>query len=135
MAQANITNKKLTMSSKEKLKIDLKKQKIDDEQLVRGRFKFEECPGATLKFSYKKYDKDPVKQYALKDGEIYKLPKGVAKHLAKTGTYAVKEFQKNEFGQSVLKIVKNKRRFTFESLDFFNEIEQKNTTLYEVEKI
>jgi hypothetical protein len=52
-----------------------------DHELVSGIFRFLEHPKGRLHFRFKKYAHDDYKQYELVDGERYKLPRMVARHL------------------------------------------------------
>lgn len=56
-------------------------QKERDNELVTGIFRYLEHPRGTLNFRYKKYHGDPYRQYSLVDGQKYKLPRMVARHL------------------------------------------------------
>jgi len=121
------------------------KKKLNNEQLmergmelVRGIFKYDEMPGGTLVFSFHKYKKVPTKTYRLKDGEVVRIPRCVAKHLATKGQYVVHEYQRDEQGNSVIRIGRKKRRYHFESMEFFEDEEILNSNdsnLYTVEKV
>jgi len=113
---ANIADKKPAIKNKP----TLEEMRKSDAELVRGKFSFLEAPGATLKFSYRKYKGDQIKTYSLKDGEIYTIPKGVAKHLAKSGSYPIHEYATDENGKPLIRIGRVKRRYNFESLEFFD---------------
>lgn len=53
-----------------------------DKEIVEGIFRFFECPGGRLDFSYNlPYKGEPVVKYSMIDGHSYKIPYGVAKHL------------------------------------------------------
>lgn len=52
-----------------------------DNELVTGIFRYIEHPKGTLRFRYKKYAQDEFKAYELTDGQKYKLPRMVARHL------------------------------------------------------
>ena len=68
-----------------KKQMNLKNQRDRDREIVRGIFKFDEVPGGTMSFVYKKYREDPVERYSFVDGCAYSIPLGVAKHLNKNG--------------------------------------------------
>ena len=106
-----------------------------DAELVKGKFQYLEVPGATLVFSYRKYKGQHPVQYKLKDGEIYTLPRGVAKHLATTGQYPIHEYATDEFGKPLIRIGRMKRRYNFESLEFFDDLGSTDSKLYTVEKL
>ena len=97
---------------------NLKKQCERDREKVKGIFRFFECPGGTLSFSFRAYKWDPVETYRLSDGESYDLPLGVAKHLNKNGWYPEHHFLMDEGGQAHTKIGQKKRRFGFQSMEF-----------------
>ena len=56
-------------------------QRDRDHELVTGIFNFKEHRGGTLRFRFKKYAGDDFVEYALVDGERYKLPRMIARHL------------------------------------------------------
>jgi hypothetical protein len=58
-----------------------------DNELITGIFRYIERPGNALRFRFKKYAGDDYKQYKLIDGERYKLPRMVARHLNKDVYY------------------------------------------------
>lgn len=135
MAQIKILDKKPMF----KIKKNAEQLREYDNQMVRGIFRYDEVPTGILVFSYRKYKKDPIKNYTLEDGNTYTLPRGVAKHLASTGGYPVHEYQTNADGRPVVRIGRKKRRYSFESLAFFDDIEEEITSnessLYTVEKL
>jgi hypothetical protein len=95
-----------------------KKQFELDHQMIKGKFSFLEVPGGELRFSYQKYDKDPLMRYKLKDGETYELPYMVAKHLAQDVKYPVHSFQQDEFGKPIMAVGRMVHRTAFQRLDF-----------------
>jgi len=105
--------KQVTMQS-------LKKQCEKDREKVKGIFRFYECPGGMLSFSFRAYKWDPVQTYRLTDGESYDLPLGVAKHLNKNGWYPKHHFLLDEAGKPHMKIGQKKRRFGFQSMEFID---------------
>jgi hypothetical protein len=125
-----VENKKVKIINK----LTVSQQRERDAELVTGRFTFNECPGGILNFSYRKYKGDKLSSYSLKDGEIYKIPRGVASHLVKTGKYKVHEHATNEIGKSIYRVSSEKQRYNFESLEFFDESDLKSD-LYTVERI
>lgn len=74
--------KKLTKPTRNTLKL----ARDRDREMVKGVFKYYENQGGVLKFSIKLYKEDKVETYELVDGQIYTLPRGVARHL-NTNTY------------------------------------------------
>lgn len=120
-----ITNKNLGI----KIKKNKEQLRARDNEIVRGMFKFDEVPGGTLVFSYRKWKKDLIRNYSFIDGETYEIPRGVAKHLASTGSYPVHEYQTDTNGKAVVRIGRRKRRYSFESLGFFDDIEDEHTSV------
>lgn len=89
-----------------------------DRELVTGVFRFHECPGGTLSFNYRKWKEDAIERYDLTDGQIYKIPFGVAKHLANSGWYPVHAHELDEHGKPQQVVAKKVRRYGFDSLEF-----------------
>jgi len=130
-----ITKKNIVIKSKK----NKEQLRARDSELVRGIFRYDEVPGGTLIFCYKKYKGDPVISYTLLDGEESEIPRGVAKHLVTTGSYAIHEYQTDTRGNPVVRIGRKKRRYSFESLGFFEDIEDEikseESNLFTVEKL
>lgn len=91
-----------------------------DKEPVKGIFKFYEVAGGSMSFVYKKYKGEPVRRYDLVDGEMYTLPRGVAKHLNKNGWYPVHAFNIGDDGKTTTLVGKKVRRFGFQSLEFID---------------
>lgn len=106
------------LAEKKDKKINLKYQHDKDRELVSGIFRFYECTGATLSFVYKAYKEDDVERYDLQDGQVYKLPLGVARHLNKSGRYPVHAYKVNEDGTTSQHVGKKVARYGFQSLEF-----------------
>ena len=98
-----------------------------DRELVRGIFRFYESPGFILSFSFRKYKEDKTERYDLKDGEIYSIPLGVAKHLNTNGAYPIHQYTKDERGNAVQRIGQKVHRFGFQSLEFVDVEELSQT--------
>lgn len=100
----------------------LEAARIADGKLVRGIFRFHEVPGGRLDFPFLKYPGDEVKKFSMKDGEVYEVPLGVAKHLNTNCWYPLYGYSDkahNNIQESALMSVKEKiRRCSFQSLDF-----------------
>jgi hypothetical protein len=107
-----------TPSSKIKKNWEFERQR--DRKMVRGKFQFHEIPGGEMTFNFYQYKGDPIEKYTLKDGEIYELPLGVAKHLNKVGM-PVHEHAQDENGRPLMKIGSFERRCSFQSLEFMGE--------------
>lgn len=104
-------------------------------KLVRGRFKDYEVPGGTLEFSFgplykgdKQYTYSHINGNALKDGEVYDLPRCVAIHLNKNCWYPTFEHKPSESYivganpySNTPQISKKTHRFGFQSLEFDGE--------------
>lgn len=120
-----------------KKKNSLEEKRVKDKELVRGRLNYNEVPGGTLDFSFRKYKGDPIIKYSLIDGEIYNLPRGVANHLAISGSYPIHEYQQDSYGKSIVKVARRKRRYSFESLAFFDDkdVLSANSNLYTASNI
>ena len=92
-------------------------------QKVKGMFKFYEVPGGELSFVFLEFKGDPVQYYSLKDGEIYEIPLGVARHLNKNGWYPVHAHEQDPTGKVSVRVGQKVRRFGFQSLEFIDEID------------
>lgn len=104
--------------TEKKKKPNLKYMRDKDREPVRGKFIFHEVAGGTLSFVYKKYKEDQVERFDLRDGEIYTLPLGVAKHLNKNCWYPVHSYQQDETGKHTQRLGQKVRRCSFQSLEF-----------------
>jgi len=132
--KGNLGQPKMTKEEAKKL---IEKQRQEDRRMVKGIFKFYECPTASLSFSFKKYKGDPVEHYTLIDGQVYEVPLGVAKHLNNSGWYPVHAYAKSEDGMSpTMRVGQKIHRYGFQSLDFV-DIEEKfpSNDIVTVEKV
>lgn len=119
-----------------KVKKTIAQQREYDSEIVKGRFHYQECPGAPLKFSYKKYKGEKSKTYTLVDGKTYEVPRGIAKHLALNGSYRQLEHSTDMDGNQILIKGRKITRYSFESLGFFDDIEEASDgSIFEVERI
>ncbi|HVW99265.1 MAG TPA: hypothetical protein VHA52_02325 [Candidatus Babeliaceae bacterium] len=102
-----------------------------DRQLVKGIFRFHEVPGGEMEFSFRGHKGDEVISYkgkddginqtpAMKDGQIYTVPLGVAKHLNKNLAYPIHGYAQDENGRPVMKVTQMVRRCSFQSLEFMD---------------
>lgn len=105
---------------KEKLKATIKYQRDKDRQKVRGKFIFNEVPGGTMSFCFRKYKEDAVERFDLTDGMIYEIPLGVAKHLNQNLSYPIHQHFSAENGQHLMKVGTMVRRCAFQSLEFMD---------------
>ena len=110
----------MTQTVKKANKGALRYARDKDREKVKGIFRFHEVPGGSMNFVFKKYKEDPVERFDLRDGEIYTLPLGVAKHLNKNVWYPVHAHTLNEQGNASYKIGKKVRRCSFQSLEFID---------------
>ena len=94
-----------------------------DHQMVKGKFSFLEVPGGELRFTYVKYDGDPLLRYKWRDGDIVEVPYMVAKHIANDVKYPVHAHQMDEFGKPLMKIGRWVHRTAFQRLDFLDDDE------------
>lgn len=91
-----------------------------DREKVKGIFRFYECEGGVLSFSFKAYKWDDVVKYTFIDGDVYEIPLGVAKHLNKNGWYPVHSYMMDKDGKPIMRMGQKKRRFGFQSLEFID---------------
>lgn len=100
----------------------LEEKRKEDRKMVRGIFRFHEVPKGQMDFNFRAYPGDPVEKFSMKDGEVYEVPLGVAKHLNKNCWYPI--YGHNEKAQAaiadnaLLQIKEKVRRCSFQSLDF-----------------
>lgn len=86
-----IDGQRTNKSKKEWNEKEIKKMRDRDREQVTGRFKFYEVKGGTLKFTYASpFKEDPIETWEMKDGEIYTIPLGTARHLENAGWYPVR---------------------------------------------
>jgi hypothetical protein len=110
--QKSVTPKKKIVTKKKLT------QRERDNEIVTGRFINNETEGGTLRFTYLKHKGDRIKRYEMVDGEIYKVPRCVAQHVANGCWYPVHHFKQTESGRPTQDIGQKKRRFNFIPLDF-----------------
>lgn len=116
-----MTASRQTSTKKEvKQPVNLQYQRDKDAEVVRGVFHFYEVPGGLLEFVYKAYKGDEVEKYSLEDNKVYSIPRGVARHLNKSGWYPVHTYMTDETGRSTAKIGQKVARYGFSSLEFFD---------------
>lgn len=111
---------KKTTDNKKKMQESLKYQRDKDRQMVKGIFRFYEVPGGSVSFNYRKYKQDPIERYDLRDGEVYTIPLGVAKHLTKNCNYPVHKYLKDDSGNVTMRVGQKVNRVGFESLEFMD---------------
>ena len=107
-------------------------QRKKDSEMVRGVFKFYEVPGGSMSFSYRKYKEEPIKRYDMIDGQIYTIPRGVAKHLNNNCWYPEYDFIKGEDARTAYAIKNKVHRCGFQSLEFMDESDSEEQIIVEV---
>lgn len=115
-----MTTNKSTAKEAVRPKVNLQYMRDRDAEMVRGVFHFYEVPGGLLEFCYKAYKGDEVEKYSLEDNKVYSIPRGVARHLNKSGWYPVHSYATDESGRPVAKIGQKVARYGFSSLEFFD---------------
>lgn len=103
-----------------------------DAELVSGVFKNLEAPGQSTCFNYKAYPGDDFQEWFFEDGEKYRIPRGVARHLNNNCYYKEYKHLPNESGQfgvreaangkrpesATMMAMKKVNRYAFHSLEF-----------------
>lgn len=91
-------------------------------EMVRGKFVNHEAPGGLLSFCYRvPFKGEHPERYDMRCGEIYSVPRAVAKHLNTSGSYPEYSYIEDAQGRPTMKIMKNVRRYSFQSLEFWDE--------------
>ena len=120
MKQEKIEDAPKLVDPKEAQARKIEAQRIKENKIVRGIFRFHEVPGGNVTFPFRKFKKDGIKKYTFVDGQIYEIPLGVAKHLNKNGKYPVHSHSVDSSGKPSITIGKTVSRFSFDSLDFID---------------
>ena len=97
---------------------EIKAAREQDSKMVKGVFRCFEPLGGSVSFSYRKHRGETVQNYTMKDGEIYEVPLGVAKHLNQECWYPVHSYTQDGQGIPRVDIGRRVKRMSFESLDF-----------------
>jgi hypothetical protein len=128
MTTKNMTrgNKRISDSTRDEMAKKLRMERDKDRELVKGVFKYYEVPGGSVGFCFKKYAEDPVEKFILKDGYVYSLPLGVAKHINNNTWYPVHEYFTDENGASAQRHAQKVRRMAFQSLEFMDMDDMSN---------
>jgi len=105
---------------KDKKTINLMHLRDKDRVPVKGIFRFHEVPGGQMEFSLLLHKGDKLTNYKFKDGEIQTVPLGVAKHLNQNCWYPEYDHIKGEDSQNAAVITKKIRRCSFQSLEFID---------------
>lgn len=78
-----------------------------DNELVTGVFRYLEHRGGTLRFRFKRYAQDEYKAYELVDGQKYRLPRMVARHLNQNVHYLAYKTLDKELGKMAVNAAYN----------------------------
>lgn len=138
------TNERIRASKKSMTPKEIEAFRKKGSELVRGRFKNYEVPGGMLEFSHgpeykgdKQYNYRKQDGTALIDGEIYELPRSVARHLNTNCWYPQFDRDHGEefIGHNSDRVVIKKKvhRFGFQSLEFEGDDMMPTPTLFQVE--
>lgn len=93
-----------------------------DAEEVNGIFKNLETPGGTLCFMYKVHPDDDFKSYELKDGERYRIPRGVARHLNNQCYYKEYKPLTGQHGETAMRAAWNDGRLRAEKMQTARKI-------------
>jgi hypothetical protein len=114
---------------------DMERLRDRDSEMVTGIFKNYENPGMTVAFGFKLYKGDEIDHYILEDGERYRIPRGVARHLNQDCFYYEYKQLKGAESDAVVQtgladgrlkpvqapsMARKVYRFGFQSLDFMD---------------
>jgi len=106
---------------------------IKDHKEVTGKFRNFECPGAPLRFYYRKWPTDTIEEFNLDDDQTYTLPYMVAKHLNEDCWVPVHEHAKDAKGNNVERVGRKEHNYGFYSYNFEDDL-QPAPTIYTVEE-
>lgn len=129
--------KKVNNTKQEPLSVPaaLDAKRAEERKLVRGIFRFHEVPGGQMEFMYRKYKGDPLEKFSMKDGEVYEVPLGVARHLNTNCWYPLyghnDKAQQEVAGSAAMSIKEKIRRCSFQSLDFVEQEKAKVINAFE----
>lgn len=131
------TIKKVNSSKPETLSVPaaLEAKRAEERKIVRGIFRFHEVPGGQMEFMYRKYKGDPLEKFSMKDGEVYEVPLGVARHLNTNCWYPLyghnDKAQQEVAGSAALSVKEKIRRCSFQSLDFVEQEKARSINAFE----
>jgi len=91
---------------------------LEDSKTVRGIFRNHEVPGAAIEFPFRIYKQDKVQNYLLKDGQVYEVPRALAKHINNDCAYPEHKHAHDENGKPSVVVGRRVQRFSFMPLDF-----------------
>jgi hypothetical protein len=110
-----------TTINKNDKKRDYDYQRDKEREMVSGIVKNHECPGGTIEFVFRKWKGDPITKYSFFDGQVARVPLGVARHLNNNCWYPVHAATQDKDGKESYKIGRKVRRFGFQSLEFLDQ--------------
>lgn len=97
-------NKRQKRSEEEKKKSQdlIEKIRKEHSKPVKGVFRFIESSGGTLEFPFRELPGEPIQIWALKDGETYTIPLGLAKHINNNMKRPKRDYMRNAKGEKML---------------------------------
>lgn len=107
--------------TKEDVEREMKSRRDRDSELVTGVFRNRECPAnayqsGMLQFRIKLHKGDEFKAYELKDGEHYRLPRGVVRHINENCYYKEYTHLSGEGGTTGIRAAHNDGRLKAEKM-------------------
>lgn len=84
MEVREINKKKVNSLPAHEIEELVKKNRKEDDRLIKGMFEFIDAQGGWLEFTYRKYPGEAIQIIKLIHGEICDLPMGMVKHLNNT---------------------------------------------------
>lgn len=119
MSETLIPKKRKTIVAYDGKETNYEELRQEDARPIRGIFRSLIPVGGSVNFYFRKWKGDPVEKYELRDGETYTLPKAVVKHLQENCWEPMHAFSMDENNrQSINKLGKKIKRFTFEPTDY-----------------
>jgi hypothetical protein len=117
----NVVEPPPVIDVKERQRQRIEAERVRENRLVEGIFRFHERPGGTMKkVPFRKYPGDPIIKRDFTDGQRYKIPLWLAKHLNQGCSYPVHMHKQNASGRPTMDIGSRVNRCSFESLEFID---------------
>jgi hypothetical protein len=95
----------------------LERQRKEESRIVKGIFQDNDLRGGHIRFFFKKFKGDEIKEYIMEDGKEYEVPLAVAKHLNSGCAYETHSRILGPDGMPTKNIKKN-HRFAFKQSEF-----------------
>jgi len=95
----------------------LKKMREEESKIVKGKFSCHKPKGGEITFPYRKYKEDHIQNYTFKDGGVYEIPLGLARHLNSVGEEKNANLLDSE-GNHYVGLGEKELRFTFQEMTF-----------------